>query len=339
MNILIIGGSRFVGCHLTKRLLEDGHQVTLFNRGLTVDDFGSNVRRIRGDRSNHQDFYERLSGEQFDVVVDMIAYKAEDSQSAVETFRNHVDHFIHISTAYVYVVTRDWPCPLKEKDFDRALSTKTTETEGIWDYSTNKRQCEAVLLDAFNNSGFPITILRPPIIIGERDYTLRAHSYFLRIQDGGLLLMPDGGLNAFTHIYQGDIVHTIASNLKNPVSFGRAYNLAQEEILTLRSFVRRASAIMGKTVKLVDIPSAFLQKTSVGTSFSPLFHRKPLVLDLQKAVKDLGYTSTPVETWLRKTISWFLDEYQGGPPDNYSLRAKEIELGQEFEKALDKLCR
>ncbi len=337
MNILIIGGSRFIGCHLTKRLLEDGHQVTLFNRGRTSDDFGGNIHRIHGDRSNHQDFYEQLSGKRFDVVVDMIAFKAEDSQSAVETFSNRVEHFIHVSTAYVYVVTRDWPCPLKESDFDRPLSIKTAKIEGIWDYSCNKRQCEEVLLDAHANSGFPVTILRPPIVLGERDYTLRAYSYFLRIQDGGPLLMPDGGRNAFTHIYQGDIVRTIASNLKNPVSFGKAYNLAQEEILTLRSFVRQASAIMGKMVELVNIPSDLLQRTSLRTSSSPLFHRRPLVLDVHRAVEDLNYTSTPVEIWLKKTVFWFMNEYQGGPPDNYRNRSQEIELGKKFKTAMDSM--
>jgi len=51
MKILVIGGTRFFGYHITKRLLQDGHDVTLFNRSQTPDDFGHQVGRICGDRN------------------------------------------------------------------------------------------------------------------------------------------------------------------------------------------------------------------------------------------------------------------------------------------------
>ena len=114
MKILIIGGTRFFGYHITRHLVREGHDVTLFNRGTTPDDFGDRVGRICGDRNDHDSFFETLRGLEFDAVIDMIAYKAEDSQAAVETFQNHVGHYFHISTGAVYLLTRDYPCPLRE---------------------------------------------------------------------------------------------------------------------------------------------------------------------------------------------------------------------------------
>ena len=84
MDILVIGGTKFLGYHFTRRFLEEGHKVTLFNRGLSPDDFGDRVNRIQGDRNDHKEFQERLCGQWYDVVLDMIAYNAEDIANAVE---------------------------------------------------------------------------------------------------------------------------------------------------------------------------------------------------------------------------------------------------------------
>ncbi len=46
----MIGGTRFMGYHLTRRLLADGHDLTLYNRGVSTDDFGDRVKRVKGDR-------------------------------------------------------------------------------------------------------------------------------------------------------------------------------------------------------------------------------------------------------------------------------------------------
>jgi len=335
MKILVIGGTRFLGYPLVRRLIGDGHQVILFNRGLTPDDLGDKVRRIKGDRFNHKAFAEKLKGESFDVVLDMIAYKAEDSETAIQTLLGNVGHFIHISTGAVYAITRDFPCPIQEEDFDRELYPKPKEDDELWLYGFHKRKCEEALRQAFQTHGFPVTIFRFPIVIGERDYTLRAYSYFIRIEDGKPIILPDSGLTASTHLYQGDIVRTIASNLLNKTSFGQAYNLAQEEILTLRSFILKSAEILKRKVELVDIPAKILERTSLGTSFSPFFGRRPFILSTEKAKRDLNFSSTPFETWLRKTIFWFKEEYRGGPPENYNLREKEIDVILKYQKATE----
>jgi len=335
MKILIIGGTRFFGYHLVKRLIADDHQVSIFTRGQTPDDFGGRVRRILGDRGDRRDFFAKLNKEQYDVVIDMIAYEAEDSRSAVKTFSGRVGQFFHISTGSVYIVTRDFPCPLKEEDFDREVIPRPEEDDEWWLYGYHKRKCEEVLRRAHESDGFPVTIFRLPIVFGERDYTLRAYSYFLRLEDGLPLILPDSGLNVFTHIYQGDVVQTVAANLDNTAAIGQAYNLAQAEILTLRAFILAAAGIMGREAKLVDIPRAALEASGLGTSFSPLFTRRPFVLVTEKARRDLGFTSTPLAVWLERTIRWFKEEYRGGLPENYRLRGQEVEFVARYRQAVE----
>jgi nucleoside-diphosphate-sugar epimerase len=338
VKILVLGGSRFFGYYIAKRLVADSHDLTLFNRGRTPDDLGATVRRVHGDRGDRRDFRQKLGREKFDVVIDMIAFTAEDSRSAVETFSGNVGQFIHISTGSVYIVTRNFPCPLREEDFDREVIPRPPADDEWWVYGYQKRKGEEVLREAQEKRRFPVTILRLPIVFGERDYTLRAYSYFLRLEDRKPLILPDSGMNAFTHIYQGDVVKTVADNLLNPAATGQVYNLAQAEILTLRAFVLEAARILGREPDLVDIPWDVLESSSLGTSFSPLSTRRPFILVVDKARRDLHFSSTPFAVWLEKTIRWFKNEYRDGPPENYSQRGREVEFAERYRAAVRRLA-
>lgn len=333
MKVLIIGGTRFMGYHLVRRLLADGHAVTLFNRGKTPDDFGDDVGRIEGDRSDRTAFRKRLGRESFDGVVDMIAYTAEDGRSAVETFGGNVGHVVHISTAAVYLVTRDYPCPLREEDYDRPTVPRPPGDAGVWDYGAGKRGCEDVLREAHARSGFPATIVRPPIVGGERDYTLRMYSYLLRMRDGRPILLPDGGQSVFSLVYQGDVVRAIAENLGNPRSFGRAYNLAQTRALTLKDFLERSARIMGTSPEFVPVSYELLKSAGWRASHSPYFARRPLALDTRRAEAELGYSSTDLDAWLEKTIRWF-DGWTGGRPDEYASREDEVRISRDYQSAV-----
>jgi len=105
-------------------------------------------------------------------------------------------------------------------------------------------------------------------------------------------------------------------------------------MVTLREFVLKAAEILEVDVELVDIPSKILAKTSLGTSFSPFFSRRPFVMDTQKARRELNFSSTPFDTWMRKTIRWYIEEYERDPPENYWLRDKEIEIVRRYKEAI-----
>jgi nucleoside-diphosphate-sugar epimerase len=337
VRVLIIGGTRFFGYFIARRLLADGHDLTLFNRGRTPDDLGPAVRRIRGERNDRADFSRKLSREEFDVAIDMIAYTADDSRSVAETLAGRVGQFIHISTGSVYIVTRDFPCPLREEDFDREVVPRPAKNDEWWLYGFHKRGCEEALREAGAKGGFPFTILRLPIVFGERDYTLRAYSYFLRLEDAQPLILPDAGLNAFTHIYQDDVARAVSANLLNPAAIGQAYNLAQPEILTLRAFVLAAARVLEREPELVDVPWDVLESSGLGLEFSPLSTRRPFVLVVDKARRDLGFAATPFPVWLERTIRWFREEYRGAPPENYRRRSLEGELIGRYRAAVSPL--
>ena len=51
-NVLVIGGTRYIGKLLVQRLLRAGHRVTIATRGYAPDPFGDRIARVRVDRRN-----------------------------------------------------------------------------------------------------------------------------------------------------------------------------------------------------------------------------------------------------------------------------------------------
>ncbi len=330
MQVLVIGGSRFIGRAIVQRLLMDGHQVTLLNRGQAPDPFGTRVSRVIGDRSQPETLARALARREFEVVVDVIAFREEDTRRAVEKFSRRIGHFFHISTASVYLIRDGILPPYREEDFPGRLVPKTDATAASWSYAFHKRRCEEVLQRAWETDQFPYTSLRLPMVVGPDDYTGRAQAYLERLADGGPLLLPEGGLNSWGFLWVHDVAETVASNLMNTNAFGRAYNLAQREIVSLRQFVERAALGLGKRPPLVSVPAEWLSRLHLGTSFSPYTHDHDIVLDIAAAQRDLLFEPTPFATWSEQLFAHFRTAWDGTPSKLYGTRALELKLVQEL---------
>jgi nucleoside-diphosphate-sugar epimerase len=330
MRVLVIGGSRFIGLATVQRLLADGHRVTLLNRGQTPDPFGTRVSRIIGDRSDPETLQRALTRREFDVVLDVIAFREEDTQAAVDKLRGRIGHFIHISTVSVYLIRDRLFCPFREEDFAGRLAPRTEASSPSWLYAYHKRRCELVLQRAWETHQLPFTALRLPMVVGPSDYTERAHAYLERLSDGGPLILPDGGLNSWGFLWVHDVAETIAANLMNANALGRAYNLAQREVVSLRQFVEMTAAALGKRPALVSVPAEWLQRVNLGTAFSPYTHDHDIVLDIAAAQRDLLFEPTPFASWCEQLVHHFRSTWSGQPSRLYATRPLELRVVQEL---------
>jgi nucleoside-diphosphate-sugar epimerase len=80
MRVLVIGGTGFIGRHLTRRLIEAGHEVTVFHRGhrgQTNADLPAGVNHISGERRELQAFSSEFKRIKPDVALDMICYNEQ----------------------------------------------------------------------------------------------------------------------------------------------------------------------------------------------------------------------------------------------------------------------
>jgi 2'-hydroxyisoflavone reductase len=67
LKLLVLGGTLFLGRHVVEAALEQGHEITLFNRGQTNPDLFPTVEHLRGDRGGD---LSPLAGREWDAVVD-----------------------------------------------------------------------------------------------------------------------------------------------------------------------------------------------------------------------------------------------------------------------------
>ena len=332
MQVLVIGGSRFIGLAVVQRLLADGHKITLLNRGQSPDPFGTRVSRVIGDRSDPETLKRALSRRDFDAVLDVIAFREEDTQVAIKHLGGRIGHFIHVSTASVYLIRDRLFCPFREEDFGGRLAPRTEATSSSWLYAYHKRRCELTLQHAWETDQFPFTSLRLPMVVGPEDYTERSQAYLERLADGGPVILPDGGLNSWGFLWVSDVAETIAANLMNTNTFGRAYNLAQREVVSLKQLVETAAAGTGKSPTLASVPGEWLHRMALGTSFSPYTHDHDIVLDIAAAQRDLLFEPTPFATWCEQLVRHFQSTWKGQPSRLYATRPLELRLVQELAR-------
>ncbi len=339
MRALILGGSRFIGRRLARELAAEGHDVTVVNRGRAPDGLGESVERLRADRRSRAELEAALGRREFDAAYDFLSYEASDAALAVTLLHGRVGRFVHVSTCSVYWCTGDFPCPVPEEDFERLSDFAERPGSIEYDYGYAKRKAEEALFAAHRERGFPVTIVRIPVVGGEEDRSLRYASYCLRASDGGAVILPDGGHAPLRHAYVGDVTRTLASIPSRPAAAGQAYNLAGHEILSVRLIVSAVAAVLGRRAETLDVPAAALRRMGLGTAFSPFSWQAPLVPAIHKARRDLGWEPTPYSVWLERAVSWAVDACRdaGLRPQAYDYRPRELEVASAWRGVISSI--
>jgi nucleoside-diphosphate-sugar epimerase len=331
LKVLVVGGTRFLGYHLTWRLVAGGHEVTLFNRGRLDDPFGARVERLRGDRTT-DDLARLLQGRSFDAAVDFAAYEGRDAEEVVRVLGGRVGHYVAISSGQVYLVRAGCPRPSREEDYAGELMAPPPAghaDRGQWDYGMGKRAVEDVLAEAWESRRFPATRLRLPVVNGERDHSRRLEGYVWRVLDGGPILVPDGGGHRLRHVYSGDVVRALVGLLGNERTFGRAYNLCQDETPTLAELLTRLAEALGAPARLVPIPAPELEKAGLDpVAVSPFSGGWMSFLDPRRARAELGFTHRSVAEYLDRIVAAWLAAPPAEPPPVYAGRDREREIGR-----------
>lgn len=329
MNILIVGGTGFISGALVRLLLEAGHDVTTFTRGTTPNPMRGHARldEVHGDRHDRAALQRAVDGRTFDVVYDMVAYTADESSRAVDVFRGRIGRFVHCSTISVYMVSDAVTCPITEDQDHGPLMDYWPRNPFGMQYGVDKRGCEDVLWAAHDAVHFPVTMLRPTFVSGPGDPAIRDYFWIERILDGGPLLVPGSGRYRFQQVYVADVARAFAAVLDHPASIGRAYNVAAEEVFTLDEYLHALGRLLGREPALVHVDQERFDALPLSThprgDVFPFNTRRDAVFSLDRIRQDLGYRSTPFDDWMRETIDWYRDAYDGHSL-GYERRAEEV---------------
>lgn len=209
MNVLIIGGTRFVGRYIADALTARGHGVTLFNRGRSNPTAHSELEQIHGDRS--EDLH-RLDGRKWDAVIDTCGYTPDVVERSTRYFADKTGRYLFVSTISVYDEAQSGG--LKEDAPLHVLPPGADRTKLVVEnYGALKAQCEAVVRSTFRQRA---SIVRPGLVAGPYDPTDRFTYWPVRVDAGGTVLAPSSPSHRIQYIDVRDlaqfVVHLLESN-------------------------------------------------------------------------------------------------------------------------------
>ncbi|HLK53392.1 MAG TPA: NAD-dependent epimerase/dehydratase family protein, partial [Candidatus Angelobacter sp.] len=299
--------------------------------GQTRDDLPEEVERLRGDRTNPTQLKQVLGGREFDLVVDTTLYTGAEAEAVVDLFANRVGRYIFLSTGQVYLVRIGVERPFKEEDYAGPVMAEPSKSDvsnhGNWLYGFDKRAAEDVFARAWLQQKFPYTSLRLPMVNSERDSHERIYGYFLRLLDGGPILIPEGAGLPVRHVYGEDVVQAIMKLTTGEVGEGSAYNIGQDETLTLDQFLEMLAETVHRELNLLRVSRETLEREGLLPDCSPFSGLWMSSIENAHSKAELGMRYTPVSTYLKKLVSYF----QAIPTkkiEGYAQRANELKLAQ-----------
>ncbi|MBE9170395.1 NAD-dependent epimerase/dehydratase family protein [Pleurocapsales cyanobacterium LEGE 06147] len=271
MRVLIMGGTRFIGVYLTKVLVEQGHEVVLFNRGNKPAPV-KEVQQIHGDRHDANQLKEKLAGESFDAIFDNNGRELSDTQPLVEIFKDRVRHFVYVSSAGVYLKSDQMP----HREGDPVDPNSRHK---------GKHQTEAYLAE----SGIPWTSIRPTYIYGPQNYNDLEAWFFDRIVRDRPILIPGNGLHITQFGHVRDLAKAMAAVLGNDRAIGQVYNISGDRYVTFDGLARACAVAAGKSPEEIKLIHYEPKQFDFGKRKAFPIRVQHFFADVYKAIDDLDW--------------------------------------------------
>ncbi|KAB2843074.1 MAG: NAD-dependent epimerase/dehydratase family protein [Melioribacteraceae bacterium] len=330
MKILLIGGTGFISSNVVELLLNEEHDITILNRGKSKihSALNNRIKFIKADRHDKNKLLETASYN-FDVVYDFVAYTEEESALMADVFYGKTKRFVHTSTVSVYMVSKEFQCPITEdQDKGKIMEFWGRNPFGM-QYGIDKRKCENVLWNAHDKNNFPVTIIRPPYVCGPGDPAIRDYFWIQRILDGNPILIPGSGDYASQHVFVKDLAKAFVDIIKTEKTIGQAYNVAAEEIFSLNDYLDNLCKLLKKNPERINIDLEVFENLPYsiinGGHAFPFNTYSTAIFSIKKIVSDINFKPTPFNEWMPLTIDWYLNKFKGDSV-GYNFRKDEVEF-------------
>lgn len=260
MKICFIGGTGTISTAISRKLLKEGHELYLINRGNRNDILGTypNLHSIVCDVNDEQALIKALEGMKFDSVCDFIGFVPEQVQRDYRVFKNITNQYMYISSASAYAK------PVQ----DYVITEGTSLVNPYWEYSRNKIACEEFLMEMYRKEGFPVTIIRPSHTYDERSVPLGVHgakgSYQVikRMLEGKPVIIHGDGTSLWHMTFNEDFAKGFTGLINNPHAIGEAFQITNDETLTWNQIYSTIAKKLGVELKPYYVSSRFLADVS-----------------------------------------------------------------------------
>ena len=315
MKVLIIGGTRFIGPYVVRRLVDLGHDVMVFSRNPNYQGLPKGIWHIWERREVLRSFKQEFVKWAPDAVLDMCAYTEAQARDAIATFKGVCGRIILVSSMDVY---RGWgrffqkngstdleptpfteDSPLRDNFYLRRAQAKESSDIG-YDY-------EKILVERTmsGDPGLACTILRLPAVYGPGDYQWRLFDIVKRMTDERPFILMETARAKWrwTWGYVENIACAIALAAVDVRAKNQVYNAGENVALTQEEWVQRVGHVMGWRGKVIYLDGQ--QMPTHLRELQPLDFSQDLTIDTAKIRKSLGFEeAVSFDRGLAKTIEW-----------------------------------
>ena len=321
MNVLIFGGTRFMGRYVLRALLEVGIDVTIANRGTREENKGAH--NVICDRSQ-PGALEQFKDSKFDAVIDFSAYASDWVEQAGNFFAGKISRYIFISTGAVYTSSQVFPIT---EDFPKG------PPHPFAPYAAEKNRSESLLREFSSKGAFDTTALRLPFVMGPDNYEDRESFVFSRLLAKQPIFLANGGKSIHSFIYAGDVASAIVRILSlNRTNGSEEFNLAVPQATTSRGFVDLASEVCGIEPIVISYQPEEFQIDTINFDLKNVafpFPENNAYLSSEKILHQLGFAPAyDLKSMLAEYYEWWMK----GP----NKEPKEYPLESRIKEALGK---
>jgi nucleoside-diphosphate-sugar epimerase len=298
-NVLVIGGSYFAGRVFVEELARQGDtKITVYNRGRCPLGMAE-VSELTGDRRDPDRIRAVIPPLHWDAVVDFCAYDPADIEILLQNLPGRIGQYVFISTTTVYDKTLDLPI----REDAPKLAAPQIELGSQAAYGFDKWRAEQAVEAQCQSMGVNHTIFRPAIIYGYYNYAPRETYFFDLLRKHQPVVVPDSGLALFSFIWVVDMALMLIRSLGEKNTYGQAFNLAADELVSYPRIIEVLQQITGKTIDTVAMPVAEIERQGIPAPFPLAEH---LIYSGEAARRTFGVTFTPFASGLRQALKYYL---------------------------------
>jgi nucleoside-diphosphate-sugar epimerase len=246
LNVLFVGGTGTISFACAQRAISQGMNVYLLTRGTNRQPMPAGAHPLTADIADHAGVRRALADRTFDVVVDWMAFTADDVARDLSLFARITGQYVFISSASAYQ-TPPQTLPIRES---------TPLSNPFWAYSRAKIECERRLMDAHRESGFPVTIVRPSHTYDERMVPFDGGwTAMERMRSGTPVVVPGDGTSLWTMTHSRDFASGFVGLLGREGAIGEVFHITADVPMTWNHIYLTMAAAAGVRAELVHVAS------------------------------------------------------------------------------------
>ena len=301
LKVLFIGGSGVISAACVSEAVRQGMDVTVLNRGTTtLRSLPEGITRLTADGNDAEALRQAVGDVHYDAVVNWVNFRPEQVRRDIDVFTGRTDQYLFISSASCYQ-TPPTRMPVVE-------STPLKNPE--WQYSRDKIACEELLVRAYREHDFPMTIVRPSHTYDQTLLPFAAKwSVIERMRSGKPVVVHGDGTSLWTLTHSRDFAVGFVGLLGKDAAIGEPFHITGDEAPTWNRIFEDAAAAAGVSEpRLVHVPSEAIAAAVPEWGPGLLGDKAHTMLFDNTKVKGLvpefGLRPTPFKLGIREVIAW-----------------------------------